>query len=152
MTKDIITTKYGFRTTKSRSMHMKKITSKDTKPEITFRKALWAQSVRYRKNYAKIPGKPDMAITKYKIAIFIDGTFWHGYNWREKKGKIRSNREYWIKKIERNMERDQFINIQLNKMGWLVLRFWDFEVKKDLPLCVDKTMAALKERKNIQQE
>ncbi len=147
MPKDIITTKYGFQTTKSRSIHMSKITGKDTKPEITFRKALWVQGIRYRKNYTKILGKPDVAIVKYKIAIFIDGTFWHGYNWKEKKRRIRSNKEYWIKKIERNIERDQRINTRLNEMGWLVLRFWDFEVKKELSLCIDKTIAAIEKRK-----
>lgn len=147
MPKDTITTKYGFETTKSRSIHMSKITGKDTKPEITFRKSLWAQGVRYRKNYGKIPGKPDVAIVKYNIAVFIDGTFWHGYNWKEKKRKIRSNKEYWIKKIEGNMERDQRINTRLNEMGWIVLRFWDFEVKKELPLCIDKTIAAIEEQK-----
>ena len=129
---------------------MSKISGKNTKPEITFRKALWAQGVRYRKNYTKIVGKPDVAVVKYKIAIFIDGTFWHGYNWKEKKNKIRSNREYWIKKIESNMKRDQLINTQLNKTGWVVLRFWDFEVKKDLPHCIEKTMDMLKEQKKIQ--
>jgi DNA mismatch endonuclease (patch repair protein) len=149
MPKDIITTKYGFQTTVARSMHMKRIRGKNTKPEITFRKALWAQGVRYRKNYSKIPGKPDVAIVKYKIAIFIDGTFWHGYNWKEKKRRIRSNKEYWIKKIEGNIARDQLINTQLNKIGWIVLRFWDFEVKKDLSLCINKTMTALKARQKI---
>ena len=143
MSNDTITTKYGFQTTIARSIHMKKITGKDTKPEIIFRKALWGRGIRYRKNYPKIPGKPDVAIVKYKIAIFIDGTFWHGYNWKEKKRKIHSNKEYWIKKIEGNMARDKRINTQLNEMGWTVLRFWDFEIKKNLSLCIDKTMAAL---------
>ena len=76
---------YDFDTTTERSQLMKKIHSTDTKAEIALRKALWANGIRYRKNYAKLPGKPDIAIVKNKIAIFVDGEFWHGYNWEEKK-------------------------------------------------------------------
>jgi DNA mismatch endonuclease (patch repair protein) len=123
---------------------MKKIKSKNTKPEIIFRKMLWSHGIRYRINYNKIPGKPDIAIAKHKVAIFIDGTFWHGYNWEGKKKKIRSNSSYWIAKIEKNIARDKSTNSQLNELGWIVLRFWDFEINKNLNYCIDKVLETLK--------
>ena len=88
----------GFYTTKKRSKIMSKIRGKNTKPEMLFRKALWHKGVRYRVNSKKLPGKPDVSIQKYKLAIFIDGEFWHGYNWDEKKVCIKSNRDFWIQK------------------------------------------------------
>lgn len=128
---------YDFDTTPERSNIMKKIRGVDTKPEVLLRKELWARGVRYRKNYDKLPGKPDIAITKYKIAVFVDGEFWHGYNWEEKKQKIKSNRDYWVNKIEKNMERDRLNNIKLEEIGYKVFRFWEKEVKKDLIGCVN---------------
>lgn len=79
---------------------MQAIRGKDTTIEMMLRKKLWEKGYRYRKNYNKIVGKPDIVFPKYKIAIFCDSTFWHGYNWEEKKKRIGTNREYWIKKIE----------------------------------------------------
>lgn len=93
-----------------------------------------------------MPGKPDIAITKYRIAVFVDGEFWHGYNWETKKKRIKANRDYWIKKIERNMERDQETNTKLEKSGWVVLRFWEAEVKKDLEGCVQVVEQAIGDR------
>ncbi|WP_372999908.1 very short patch repair endonuclease [Lutispora sp.] len=92
--------------------------------------------MRYRKNYALLPGKPDIAITKHKIAIFIDGEFWHGYNWDTKKHKIKSNREYWIPKIEKSIERDKRHNGDLVRMDWKVIRFWEKDIKKYLQKCI----------------
>lgn len=122
---------------------MSKIRGKDTKPEIALRKALWAKGIRYRKNYKKLEGKPDIYISKARLAIFIDGEFWHGHNWEEKKQKIKSNREYWIPKIERNMVRDQDNIQKLEYAGIKVLRFWEHEIKKDLDGCVDCIMAEI---------
>ena len=93
-------------------------------------KLLWHSGVRYRKNYKALPGKPDIAITKQKIAIFIDGEFWHGYNWEYYKHHIKSNRDYWIPKIEYNMKHDKEVNDQLKEMGWKVIRFWSKKVLK----------------------
>src|SRR5688572_21355404 len=93
----------GFYTTTLRSMLMSRIRGKETDPEVRLRKALWAIGIRYRKNVAKLPGKPDIVINKSKLVIFIDGEFWHGFNWSIKKKKIKANRKYWIAKIERNM-------------------------------------------------
>jgi len=130
-------TKYGFKTTKERSRLMSKIKGKETNAEIILRKGLWRLGYRYRKNYKKLVGKPDIVFVKQKLVIFIDGEFWHGYNWEEKKGKIKSNSEYWIKKIERNMQRDQEATKCLESEGWKVIRFWEQEIKKQPENCIN---------------
>jgi len=116
---------------------MSRIRSTDTSIEVNLRKALWGAGIRYRKNYSKIPGAPDIAITKYQIAVFCDGEFWHGKDWERKKSRINSNREYWIEKIERNMNRDCETDRSLYGMGWIVMRFWGLDIQKDLPGCVE---------------
>lgn len=126
----------GFVTTEQRSYIMSHIRAKETQPEIQFRKALWNIGIRYRKNSKKLPGRPDVAIQKYKLAIFIDGEFWHGYNWAEKKDKVKSNRDFWIPKIERNIQRDLEVGAQLEAMGYTVIRFWEHQLKKSLPSCI----------------
>ncbi|MEX0810961.1 MAG: very short patch repair endonuclease [Chitinophagales bacterium] len=126
----------GFYTTAKRSKIMSKIKGKNTKPELIFRKALWKAGLRYRINN-KLPGKPDISIKKYKLAIFIDGEYWHGYNWKERKKKIKKNRKFWIPKIERNMQRDREVNEELKEMGYTVFRFWSNEIKTDLDRCID---------------
>ena len=130
----------GFYTTKERSKLMGKIKAKDTKPEIMFRKALWAKGYRYRKNVKKLPGKPDVVLNKAKLVIFIDGEFWHGYNWEEKKKTIKSNRAFWIPKIERNMQRDKEVEIELVKLGFTVFRFWEQQIKKQLETCINEVI------------
>tara|TARA_R100000935_G_scaffold57968_1_gene93377 strand:+ start:5336 stop:5854 length:519 start_codon:yes stop_codon:yes gene_type:complete len=127
----------GFYTTKKRSRIMGKIRSKNTKPELLFRRALWAKGVRYRVNNKKLPGTPDISIQKYNLAIFIDGEFWHGYNWDVTKKRLKTNREFWIPKIERNMQKDAQVNQQLTDLGFTVFRFWEGEIKKNLTKCVD---------------
>jgi len=128
---------YDFDTTPERSKLMSKIRGKDTQPEILFRKALWASGIRYRINVSKLPGKPDIVIEKRKIVIFIDGEFWHGYKWEEKKPKIKSNRDYWITKIEKNIHRDIENTEKLKALGYSVFRFWEHEIKKDLSTCIN---------------
>ena len=130
----------GFYTTKKRSKMMSKIRGKNTKPELLFRKALWAKGIRYRVDSKKLPGKPDISIQKYKLAIFIDGEFWHGYNWDERKPKIKKNRGFWIPKIERNMQRDREVNKQLADLGYTVFRFWSNEIKEDLNCCINDVL------------
>ena len=122
-------------TKEQRRKNMQHIRSKDTSIEIKLRNALWHEGIRYRKNYKKVPGKPDIAITKYKIAVFCDSSFWHGRDFDTKK-PVDTNYEYWDKKIHRNMEWDQEVNQQLKAMGWTVLRFWDVEINKHLDECV----------------
>ena len=116
---------------------MSRIKSKNTKIEILLRKTLWHKGIRYRKNYKLLPGTPDIAITKYNIAIFCDGEFWHGKDWELKREHIFSNREYWIPKIERNMRRDDEINSRLERLGWVVIRFWGKDIQKNLNSCVE---------------
>ncbi|GAB1858235.1 very short patch repair endonuclease [Flavobacteriaceae bacterium MHTCC 0001] len=130
----------GFYTTKKRSKIMSNIRGKNTKPELMFRKALWAKGVRYRVDSKTLPGKPDVSIKKYKLAIFIDGEFWHGYNWDERKPKLKSNRGFWIPKIERNMQRDKEVNQQLQDLGFTVFRFWSNEIKQDLLMCINDVL------------
>ncbi len=120
------------------SWNMKYIHSKNTKIEVILRKALWNAGFRYRKNYEKLPGKPDIALTKYKIAIFCDGEFFHGKDWEVLKPKLEkgNNPDFWIKKITRNQPRDEEVNKQLLFMGWTVIRFWGNEIKKNPEQCV----------------
>lgn len=141
--------KFIFNTTPERSKLMSRIKGKNTQPELMFRKALYSARIRYRLNVAKLPGKPDIAISKYKLAIFIDGDFWHGHKWEEKKLRIKSNAEYWIKKIERNMQRDAENTIALQGMGYTVLRFWEHEVRKDLQGCVSYVSSFLERFKQF---
>jgi DNA mismatch endonuclease (patch repair protein) len=130
----------GFVTTIERSLLMSKIKSKNTKCEVLMRKALWAMGIRYRKNNQALPGKPDITILKYKIIIFIDGEFWHGYNWPQKKCTIKTNRDFWIPKIERTMQRDAANNIKLQELGYRVFRFWEKQVTKDTVKCISEIM------------
>jgi DNA mismatch endonuclease (patch repair protein) len=128
----------GFYTTKQRSELMSKIKSQNTKPELKLKKTLWNLGFRYRKNVKKLPGTPDIVFPKDKIVIFVDGEFWHGYNWEEKKTKIKTNRDFWIPKIERNIQRDKRNNQLLSESGWYVLRFWEHEIKKDFEDCINQ--------------
>lgn len=109
--------------------------------------ALWHQGIRYRRNYKELPGSPDIAITKYKIAIFIDGEFWHGQDWDNRKKRLKRNRDYWIKKIEENMARDKRDDALLQEVGWLPLHFWDKTVLKNLDYCVELIQYQIRYRK-----
>ncbi|MCF7530443.1 very short patch repair endonuclease [Neisseria lisongii] len=105
--------------------------SKGTKPELLLAKHLWQLGLRYRKNSKNVFGKPDFSFKQYRIAVFIDGEFWHGKNWDLRKNDIKSNREFWIAKIERNMQRDREVSSRLEAEGWQVFRFWGKEVVKN---------------------
>ena len=125
-------------TKEQRHKNMKNIKSKDTKIEIVLRKALWNKGYRYRKNYNKLPGKPDIVLTKYKIAIFCDGEFFHGKDWTIKENRFNNsnNGEYWKKKINRNIERDNEVDKELNELGWTVVRFWEKDILKNTDECI----------------
>lgn len=133
----------GFYTTPKRSKIMSKIRGKNTKPELAFRKALYAAGYRYRIDYKKLIGKPDILLKKYKTAIFIDGEYWHGHNWSERKPKVKTNREFWIAKIERNMQRDREVNAELDSLGYTIFRFWETEIKKELDTCLQQVIMHL---------
>lgn len=110
---------------------------KDTKPEKILRLALWHHGYRYRKNYKKLPGTPDIAMTKYRIAIFVDGDFWHAKGHQENPGEqVRSNKEYWVKHLSTNVSRDKEVSNLLSEDGWIVLRFWESDVKTKLEDCL----------------
>ncbi len=133
----------GFYTTPERSKIMGKIRGKNTKPELAFRKALWAAGYRYRIDSRKLIGRPDIVLNKYKTVVFIDGEFWHGHNWKERKPKIKTNRDFWIAKIERNKQRDEEVNIELDRLGYKVFRFWENEIKKELDACLQVVISHL---------
>ena len=117
---------------------MQRIKAKDTSIEVKLRKALWNKGYRYRKNYGSLPGKPDIALTKYKIAIFCDSEFFHGKDWEVLKPRLEksNNSQYWISKISRNRERDDEINKKLLFEGWTVVRFWGKDIQKNVDECV----------------
>lgn len=125
---------------------MGKIRGKNTKPELAFRKALYAAGYRYRVDYRKLIGRPDIVLKKYKTVIFIDGEYWHGYNWSERKPKIKTNRDFWIAKIERNIQRDSEVNAELKHQGYTVFRFWESAVKKELDHCLQEVLSHLKNK------
>ncbi len=125
-------------TKEQRKKNMRAVKNKDSKIELKLRKALWEKGYRYRKNYNKVEGKPDIVITKYKLVIFCDSEFWHGYDWTNKQKEIKSNQEFWTKKIESNMERDKKVNMALESQGWKVLRFWGKEIQKNIDECISK--------------
>jgi DNA mismatch endonuclease (patch repair protein) len=130
-----------------RSKIMRAIKSKNTSVEILLAKALWRRGHRYRKNDKTIFGTPDLVFKKYRIAVFVDGEFFHGYKWEEKKLKLQDNREYWISKIERNIERDNKVNEYLASTGWVVIRFWGADIKKKLRNCVKMVENEIEEMK-----
>ncbi|MCH5259642.1 MAG: very short patch repair endonuclease [Lachnospiraceae bacterium] len=125
-------------TKEQRHKNMKNIRSKDTEIEVILRKALWHKGYRYRNNYKELPGSPDIVLTKYKIAIFCDGEFFHGNNWEVLKLRLEKSvhGEYWTKKIARNIERDHEVDKRLLFEGWTVIRFWGNAIKKNTSECV----------------
>lgn len=125
-------------TAKQRRKNMQHIKNKDTLIELKLRKKLWNKGYRYRKNVNKLPGKPDIVLSKYKIAIFCDSEFFHGKDWDALKSRLEksNNSEYWIKKISRNRQRDDEINKRLSFMGWTVVRFWGKEILTNSDECV----------------
>lgn len=130
-------TKKQKRKSLTRSEIMSKVRGKNTSIEVLLRRELWKRGLRgYRKNYKKLIGKPDIVFTKSKVAIFCDSEFWHGKQYLEGK-KPKSNMKFWIEKFKRNIQRDKQVNQKLEEDGWVVLRFWQKEIQKDVSHCVD---------------
>jgi DNA mismatch endonuclease, patch repair protein len=121
-----------------RRKNMQAIRSFGTKTEVLLAKTLWAHGYRYRKNDKTVFGKPDFTFKKYKIAIFIDSEYFHGKNWHIQKHRIKTNQEYWWKKIDRNILRDKLVSRQLKQEGWVVIRMWSKDVQFKLSKCVEK--------------
>ena len=131
---------------------MSAVKSKDTRPELKLRKALWREGLRYRVNYKKLPGKPDIVFTKWKVAVFCDGDFWHGHNWairgqKSLQEELSGYSQYWKDKILRNIERDEENNKALIALGWTVVRIWESDIKNDLDGCVKTIKELLFEQK-----
>lgn len=125
-------------TKEQRHKNMSRIKGRDTVIEVKLRKLLWHKGYRYKKNVDSLPGKPDIVLTKYKVAIFCDGEFFHGKNWEELREHLKNsnNSQFWISKIARNIDRDDEVNKKLTAMGWTVLRFWGEDIKKHPEECV----------------
>lgn len=131
-------------TPEQRRKNMQAIKSKDSKIELALRKELWSRGLRYQKNVKSVFGNPDIVFKGKKVAVFCDGEFWHGFDWENRKNQIKSRREYWIPKIERNIQRDKEVTETLENAGWTVLRFWEKEIKEDILLCADIVEEVLK--------
>lgn len=134
-------------TPEQRKKCMQSNKSTGTKPELVLAKSMWALGLRYRKNSGSIFGKPDFSFKKYKVAVFVDGEFWHGKDWEQKKAEIKGNREFWIAKIERNIRRDIEVTGRLKAEGWTVLRFWSNDVVKDTTSCAEKVKEIIRARR-----
>lgn len=128
------------------SYNMRQIKCKGSKIEVMLMKELWSRGLRYRKNVTYVYGKPDIAFIGKKVAVFCDSEFWHGYDWDERKKNLKTHREFWISKIERNMERDRDVTEKLEAEGWTVLRFWGKDIKKHLTECADIIESAVRSR------
>jgi DNA mismatch endonuclease Vsr len=124
-------------TPEQRRRNMQAVKNKDSQIELLLRQELWSRGLRYRKNANRICGKPDIVFIGKKVAIFCDSEFWHGYNWEERKKDFKSHQEFWIPKIERNIERDAEVTARLESEGWTVIRFWGNEIKKNTAQCAD---------------
>lgn len=133
-------------TPEQRKKCMQSNKSTGTKPELVLAKAMWALGLRYRKNSGSIFGKPDFSFKKYKVAVFVDGEFWHGKDWEQKKAVIKGNREFWIAKIERNIQRDIEVTGRLKAEGWTVLCFWSNDVVKNTTCCAEKVKEIIQTR------
>ena len=124
-------------TPEQRRKNMRAVKNKGSKIETMLQKELWHRGLRYRKNAKTVYGKPDIVFIGKKVAVFCDSEFFHGYDWEIKSKEIKSNREFWIPKIEKNMQRDKEVTDKLTSEGWTVLRFWGNDIKKHLSQCAD---------------
>lgn len=124
-------------TPEQRHKNMQAVKSKDSRIELLLRQELWSRGLRYRKNAKSVFGHPDIVFVGKKVAVFCDSEFWHGYDWENRKKDIKSNKDFWISKIERNMARDTEVNDYLRSNGWKVLRFWGKQIEKDAAGCAD---------------
>ena len=128
-----------------RRKNMQAVRSTGSKIEVTLAKALYKHNLRYRKNDKSVFGKPDLTFKKYKIAIFVDSEFWHGKDWEKNILAIKSNRDFWVAKIERNIERDKEVNEYLSHEGWTILRFWGKQIQNDLQNCIEIIISHINE-------
>lgn len=145
-------------TPEQRRKNMQHVKGKNTKPEVKLRQLLWHEGFRYRKNCKTLPGRPDIALTRYRVAVFVDGEFWHGkdydggdypgrkYHSLREQLEHGNNPEFWKQKIERNMQRDLEVEAELNGLGWKVIRFWSKDVLRQPEKCLDVIREAVFEK------
>jgi len=131
-------------TPEQRSYCMSRVKNKDTSLEMCIRSKLQKRGLRFKKNVKYLYGKPDIVFHKVKVAVFIDGDFWHGFRFPQWKYKIP---EFWQEKISKNRSRDQRNFRKLRKMGWHVIRIWQHEIKRDIEACTDKIISAIETSK-----
>lgn len=134
-------------TPEQRRRNMQAVKNRDSEIEVMLRLALYHRGYRYRKNCSRVFGRPDILFTREKIAVFCDSEFWHGYNWEQRKTDFKSHQDFWIPKIERNMERDKEVTVQLENDGYVVLRFWGNRIKKELESVVNEIERAVLARR-----
>lgn len=128
------------------SKRMSHVKTKKNSAEVMIAKSLWHRGYRYRLNYKALPGSPDVALTKYRIAIFIDGEFWHGKNFEQRKNKLKNNKDYWIEKIQENIDRDLRNDKLLRQMDWYPIHFWSNDVIKYCNQCIDEIIYTIEDR------
>ncbi len=133
-------------TAEQRHKNMQAIRNKDSDIELLLRRELWKRGIRYRKNVKSVLGHPDIAFIGKRVAVFCDSEFWHGYDWENRKNDIHTRREFWIPKIERNIQRDIEVTEGLQNEGWIVLRFWGKDIKKNVSECADIIEKAIRNR------
>jgi len=128
----------------------KKNRSRDTKAEMILRRELWKQGLRYRLHSGTLPGRPDIIFIAARVVIFCDGDFWHGRNWRSRKAKLAAgaNAAYWLAKIEANIQRDRKTTRHLRKLGWIVLRYWETEILRDLQTIAGSVVSTVQRRRS----
>ncbi len=132
--------------------NMQQVKCKDSEIELLLRKALWKKDLRYRKNVKSVFGHPDIAFIGKKVAVFCDSEFWHGYDWERRKEDFKVRQDFWIPKIERNMQRDKEVTEKLEADGWIVLRFWGKEIRQNLSGCVSMIVDAINGRNTKETE
>lgn len=128
------------------SKRMSHVKTKKNSAEVMIAKSLWHRGYRYRLNYKALPGSPDIALTKYRIAIFIDGEFWHGKDFEQRKNKLKNNKDYWIEKIQENIDRDLRNDKLLRQMDWYPIHFWSNDVIKYCNQCIDEIIYTIEDR------
>ena len=133
-------------TPEQRHKNMQAVKNKDSKIECLLRKELWKRGLRYRKNVKSVFGHPDIAFIGKKIAVFVDSEFWHGFDWENRKNDFKSHQDFWIPKIERNIQRDEEVNEKLRSDGWSVIRFWGKDIKKNVQGCAEAIKLKLDKR------
>lgn len=130
------------------SKRMSHVKTKRNSAEVMIANSLWHRGYRYRLNYKALPGSPDIALTKYRIAIFIDGEFWHGKDFEQRKTKLKNNKDYWIEKIQENIDRDLKNDKLLRQMDWYPIHFWSNDVIKYCNQCVEEVICLIDDISN----